>query len=463
MKDLCSRGDSLRSRGFRSRPMLFLMTVTLPALLPGQTAVGSQQGSSLAYVAVRDATPNAGSVVAIDTADNQVTASVPVGPGPHGMALTPDGRRAYVANYGTFPAPFAQATALSDTVSVLELSPLQVLATVTVGRGPLGVAVTPNGEEVYVTNFGQDSRLVAGAVEGNTVSVIRTSTNSVVATIQVGALPAGVAIHPDGRRAYVTSRRTDQLWVIDTATHTVVVTIPVQVQPANLAFSPNGERAYVTNFGSNSVSVVDTTAMTALHVPDGDAIKVGLVPIGISLSPDGTRAYVVNAFSNDVSVIDTATNSVIARVNVAQGPRALAITPDGARAYVTNFLNNTVYVINTATNDVANVIPVNGGPNWVTTTRQQRTAAIASPKNVTTVSRSIRLDASQSTSADGSPLTYLWTIAQGSPPAAISGATTATPVVQFSQPHATYTFRLTVTDSTGKSAADSVVVHYAGN
>jgi YVTN family beta-propeller protein len=378
MKDLPLCSNSLVYRPFTSRAALLLLGGMLLALLPGQTAAGSQSDTPLAYVTVRDATPNAGAVAVIDTTTNQVITTVPVGPGPNGMAVTSDGKRGYVANYGTFPAPFSQATSLSNTVSVLQLVPLEhhndahdaprphVVATVTVGWGPLGVAVTPDNEEVYVTNFGQDSTLVAGAVEGNTVSVIRTSSNKVVATIPVGNLPAGVAIRPDGKRVYVTSRRMNKVWVIDTATHTVVDTIPVQIEPANLAFTPNGQRAYVTNFGSNSVSVIDTATETVLPVPDGDAIKVGFVPIGITITPDGTRAYVVNVFSNDVSIIDTATNTVVGTINVGFGPRAAAMTPDGARAYVTNFLNNTVFEINTATNTVEGVIPVNGGPNWVT-------------------------------------------------------------------------------------------------
>ena len=91
------------------------------------------------------------------------------------------------------------------------------------------------------------------------------------------------------------------------------------------------------------------------------------------------------------------------------------------------------------------------------------TTAVANPKNATVTSRSIQLDGSQSTSADGKPLTYLWTIPQGSPGAAILGGTTATPSVQFPQGRVMYTFQLTVTDSTGKSATDLATVNYQGN
>ena len=93
-----------------------------------------------------------------------------------------------------------------------------------------------------------------------------------------------------------------------------------------------------------------------------------------------------------------------------------------------------------------------------------KTAAVASPKTSTVVSRELRLDGSMSTSADGKPLTYLWTIPQGSPSAGIYGGSTATPSVQFTQRGAAvYTFLLTVTDSAGNKATDLATVNYQGN
>ena len=56
------------------------------------------------------------------------------------------------------------------------------------------MAVSPDGTRAYVTNLGS-----------GTVSVIDTDTNTVIATITVGSGPAGVAVSPDGTRAYVTN------------------------------------------------------------------------------------------------------------------------------------------------------------------------------------------------------------------------------------------------------------------
>jgi len=88
-----------------------------------------------------------------------------------------------------------------------------------------------------------------------------------------------------------------------------------------------------------------------------------------------------------------------------------------------------------------------------------QTVAVAGPKNLTATSRVLQLDGTQSTSADGKPLSYLWSIPQGSPSAAITGGTTATPTVQLTI-RGTYTFQLTITDSTGKSSTDFAMVKY---
>jgi phospholipase C len=90
------------------------------------------------------------------------------------------------------------------------------------------------------------------------------------------------------------------------------------------------------------------------------------------------------------------------------------------------------------------------------------TAAVANPKNALVSQKNFQLDGSASTSFDGKPLTYQWTIAPGSLSAAILAGNTATPTVQFST-GGTYTFVLTVTDSAGKTATDTATITYQGH
>jgi phospholipase C len=90
------------------------------------------------------------------------------------------------------------------------------------------------------------------------------------------------------------------------------------------------------------------------------------------------------------------------------------------------------------------------------------TAAVANPKNATATQRQFQLDGTQSTSFDGKALTYQWSIPTGSPQAVILFGNTATPSVQFNGGRATYTFLLTITDSSGKTATDMATVTYVG-
>jgi YVTN family beta-propeller protein len=94
-------------------------------------------------------------------------------------------------------------------------------------HNPFGVAITPDGSRAYVT---------LNAL--NIVSVIDTATNAVVATIPVGLSPIGVAITPNGRQAYVSDDRSNTLSVVDTATNTVTATLKVGVGPNAIAITP---------------------------------------------------------------------------------------------------------------------------------------------------------------------------------------------------------------------------------
>ena len=67
------------------------------------------------------------------------------------------------------------------------------------------------------------------------VSSIDTATNTVVATVGVGANPIDVSITPDGAWAYVTNSGSNSVSVINTSTNAVTATATVGVNPVNAA------------------------------------------------------------------------------------------------------------------------------------------------------------------------------------------------------------------------------------
>jgi YVTN family beta-propeller protein len=189
-----------------------------------------------------------------------------------------------------------------------------------------------HAQNAYITN--QSS---------NTVSVIDTATDTVIATIPVGISPFGVAVSPDGSKVYVTNISSNTVSIIDTATNTVSATITVGPPPPAIcgpicdmavAVSPDGSKVYVTNtfFNSNIVSVIDTTTNTV-----SATIPIGRPSLGVVVTPDSSKVYVTNADAGSVSVIDTATNTISATIP-SVGPRAfgVAVSPDSSKVYVTN-------------------------------------------------------------------------------------------------------------------------------
>ena len=309
----------------------------LAAVLIASSATLScaQSATAAPFAYVSNEVDNA--VTVIDTSTNLVTATIPVGVRPFGVAASPNGMRVYVANSDQGPG--------GNSVSVIGTTTAGVIATVPMS-GATAAVVTPNSARVYVTASHSDS-----------VSVIDASTNTVTATVSVGDFPFGIAVTPDGSRVYVANLSGNSVSVIDTGTNTVTATVPVGKVVDGIVVTPDGSRAYVANENTGTVSVINTATNTV-----SATIPVGAFPVGVAVAPDGLRVYVANESGSSVSVIDVATNTVTATIPVGSAPYGIAVTPDGAKVYVANRLDNTVSVIATATNSVLTTFPVGAGP-----------------------------------------------------------------------------------------------------
>ena len=208
-----------------------------------------------------------------------------------------------------------------------------IIATISVGSSPKGIAFDSANNRMYVANSA-----------GNTVSVIDTSDNSVDAsTISVGSSPQGIAFDSANNRMYVANYGPNTVSVINTATNAVIATISVGSNPYDVAFDSANNRMYVANYGGNTVSVIDTSDNSV----DPSTISVGSSPHGIAFDSANNRMYVVNYGNSKVSVINTATNAVIATISVGSNPLGIAFDSANNRMYVTNHIGSTVSVIET--------------------------------------------------------------------------------------------------------------------
>ena len=324
---------------FRSFP---IFSICFWLFLIGASLNGANtQAQTRAYVA-----HPLGSITVIDTATSTVVTKIPVCPdftcSPAIPAVTPNGARVYVTN------------SFQDTVTVIDTLTNTVIDTIIVGQSPLGIAITPDGTRAYVANH------------SGSISIIDTSTNTVITTIADSDIPLGVAITPDGSRAYVSNAR-GSISVVDISTNTIITNIPIidflvpgfGFPAGNLfaiALTPDGTRGYVVSHSTGKTYVISTisnTMIATIPSPPGS-------PLSIAVSPNGTRVYTATlGFIAQVLVIDTASNTIIGTIHAGGPPPFVGVTPDGARLYINaqeSTGDETVTVIDTSTNSIVTKI-----------------------------------------------------------------------------------------------------------
>jgi YVTN family beta-propeller protein len=279
------------------------------SLLPGLVVSPDSTRLYVLHPLDYQVSPALGSVLVVDTATTQILATIKVGMMPSALAISPNGQRVCVTN------------SKSGTVSVIDTAADNMIASVKVGNNPRGVAVTPDGRHVYVANGGvEDSDFMP---RRDTMTVIDTGTDEVIATVQVRGHPYQVAVSPDGKWVYVSSgcACNQEVNVIDTGSNQVVATLPFRMTkytfPFGLTTGAGGNRLFVSTANSgNTLHVLDTATLQAKSVKLPDTLTQ------MALSPDGARLYLTHAHSRTVSALDTRTHELKTVLKLADSPAA---------------------------------------------------------------------------------------------------------------------------------------------
>ncbi len=149
---------------------------------------------------------------------------------PHGVAVTPDGTQAYVADSDR------------DQIVVIDVSSLRTIAQVSVGKTPWSAAFTSDGASAYVTNANDDTVSVIDTATRNTVATVPlgsgTTTDTVTSFTQLNHIPTAVALSPDGN-IWVACNASSSLVVIAPSSNTVVGSIDIGLadEPTGIAFA----------------------------------------------------------------------------------------------------------------------------------------------------------------------------------------------------------------------------------
>jgi YVTN family beta-propeller protein len=168
----------------------------------------------------------------------------------HGLGPTPGlPVTAYVLN--VFSGTVTPIRTATDTA----LAPIRVG---TAGEAPTAMAITPDGKTIYVADW------VANPHQQGTVVPVRTATDTALAPIKVGDYPISIAITPDGQTAFVANEVSGPVTPIRTVTSTALAPIKVGADPGTIAITPAGQTAYVLSHGSDTVTPIQTATNQAL-------------------------------------------------------------------------------------------------------------------------------------------------------------------------------------------------------
>ena len=250
-------------------------------------------------------------------------------------------------------APLLQADTLlvgnksEASVSLIDLESGREVARAKTMPGPHEIAVSGDGRRAVVTNYGASS-------PGNTLSVIDIEQGQTIATIDLGKYgrPHGLLFTPDDCRVLVTAEGAQALVKVDVCSGKVIQAVDTTQRVSHmLAYDSERERAYVANIGSGSVSVIDLAAGELLSVwESGEGAE------GIALSPDGSQLWVTNRGEDSVALFDTATGSLLEKIEVKGFPiRAGVLSRQAAgdmRVLVTSARSGNLTVIDPQSKDV---------------------------------------------------------------------------------------------------------------
>jgi YVTN family beta-propeller protein len=236
------------------------------------------------------------------------------------------------------------ASFLSNTVSVISTATNAVIASVPVGNASDITYDSGNGN-LYVSNYWS----------GN-LSVISGATNKAVGSIHVGGYPYGVRYDGGSGDLYV-ENWVNTLLVVSDKSNTIVANVSVGLAPSAAAYDSINGCVYVDNDGSNNVSVINgSTYKVVANIPVGNG------PMDIRFDPGNGDIYTPNWFSNNTTVISGLTNKVIANIPVGTEPNGAGYDPGNGDVYVDNWVTSNVSVISGATNKVVANIAIGAYP-----------------------------------------------------------------------------------------------------
>jgi 6-phosphogluconolactonase (cycloisomerase 2 family) len=281
--------------------------------------------------------------------------------GANSVAVSPDGKHVYVASSIANSVVVFSRDAASGVLSFVEAE-TDDSGVVDGLQGARSVAVSPDGNHVYVAGFAEDKVAIFirhSSTGGLTWDAV--VEDGVALTDNING-PSHVMVSPDGGWVFVCGQSDSSVaaFLRNPSNGRLLYISAVRdddpgvdglFQTAHGAVSPDGKHIYVTSTGTNKVAALEHNSTTGVltfvgSVEDGVGFVDGLDGArGVVVSPDGNHVYVSSMHDSAVAIFTrTPSSGALGYVGMLEhgvggveglhSPRDIAISPDGKLIYI---------------------------------------------------------------------------------------------------------------------------------
>ncbi len=349
--------------------------IVLLLLFAAKSAVAQTPSPALLILEKSDDT-----VAVVDPTSLKIVARVPVGEDPHEIVTSPDGKVAYISNYGGNDSNL-------NTISVVDLAAQKPLPAISLGALHSAHGLDFAGGKLYFTaetnkafgrydpatqkidwvlGTGQDrthmilvsqslDRIFTANVNSGTISIIEQVMPSFpppgngpppsagagpgpgpgpgtprktwkITNIPSGQGVEGFDVSPDGKEIWGANAQDGTVTIIDVAGKKAIQTFPISVNHANrLKFTPDGKRVLISGLGpaatlkGSNLAILDAATHKEIK-----GLNLGGGSAGILIVADGSRAFVAVSGKDKVAVVDLKSLEVTSEIPTGKQPDGLA-------------------------------------------------------------------------------------------------------------------------------------------
>jgi YVTN family beta-propeller protein len=293
----------------------------------------------------------------VDPVSLKVLARIPVGPDPHEVVASTDGKFAYVTNTGGGRA---------YEINVIDLVAQKALPNIDTRPliGPHGIVFV--GGKAWFSAEGAravgrldpatgklDWSMGTGQDRTHMIYVTRNQRNVYTTNVNAGTVSVltDTLITPGPNPMGGPAQQPRRDWI-----QTV---IPVAKGAEGFDVSPDGKFLWTACAGDGTIHIIDIKAQQSVAVINANVIGANR----LKFTPDGKRVLVTSLRTGDLTVIDAASRKEIKRIPIGRGGAGLEVDEAGNRAFVGCTPDNYVAVIDLKTLEVTARIDVGGGPD----------------------------------------------------------------------------------------------------